>query len=144
MDKLNRSQLPDSSSSPPLSNIFQSFDDEAISDLPSCIYANAHHHHHHQLNHMPNTLSASSGLSSSPPSTNNSSNLRLSVNSFRQIQQHFMQQHDIPDVASSPTLHNFNNSPTSLQVKGHHRQSGERGGGPVRERKRTVRSAPNG
>jgi hypothetical protein len=92
---------------------------------------------------MPNALSTSSGLSSSPPS-NNSNNLRLSVNSFRQIQQHFMHG-DMSDVASSPSLHNFNNSPTSLQVK-NHRQVGERGngGGPVRERKRTVRSAPNG
>lgn len=142
MDKMSRSQLPDSSSSPPLNNIFQSFDDEAISDLPSCIYANAHHHHHHQLNHMPNALNSSSGLNSSPPSNNNSNNLRLSVNSFRQIQQHFMQQHGDVQDPSSPSLHNFNNSPT-LQVKAHHRQSGN-GGGPVRERKRTLRSAPNG
>lgn len=156
MEKLSRSQLPDSSSSPPLSNIFHSFDDEAMSDLPSCIYASAHshhHHHQHQMNHLPmsNVLTASSGLSPSPPPTNsNANNLRLSVNSFRQIQQHFMQSHgDISEMgpslatSSSPSLHNFNNSPASSQAK-NQRQQGSGGGGPIRERKRTLRSAPNG
>ena len=157
MEKLSRSQLPDSSSSPPLSNIFQSFDDEAMSDLPSCIYANAHHHHHHhQMNHLPmsNVLTAGpSGLSPSPPSNSHASakNMRLSVNSFRQIQQHFMQQHgDISDMggplasSSTPALHtNFSNPPVALQTK-NHRQQGNGGGGAIRERKRTLRAAPTG
>jgi hypothetical protein len=154
MEKLSRSQLPDSSSSPPLSNIFQSFDDEAMSDLPSCIYANAHHHHHHhhQINHLsiPNALNTSSGMSPSPPPLNpNPGNLRLNVNSFRQIQQHFMQQHnEISEIgalaaSSSSSLHNFNNSPAPSQAR-NQRQQGS-GGGPIRERKqRTARSAPNG
>lgn len=158
MEKLNRSQLPDSSSSPPLSNIFHSFDDEAMSDLPSCIYANTHHHHHHhqhQLNHLPMTSAMSSnpsGLSPSPPTPPHSNNLRLNVNNFRQIQQHFMQQHgDISEMpphasSSSSSLHNFNNSPASSQpnTKTQRQQGGNGSGGPIRERKRTIRSAPNG
>ena len=89
MDKICRSQLPDSSSSPPLryfvqktfeknyltnesdvSNSamnFHSFEDDLISDLPSCVYAN------HQLNSTPNT-----------------GNLRLNSNSLRQIQQQYL------------------------------------------------------
>jgi hypothetical protein len=139
MEKLSRNQLPDSSSSPPLSAIFQAFDDEAMSDLPSCVYANPHHHHHHHHHqlvsqHLPtvNNLNASS-LSPTP----NGSNLKLNVNSFRQIQQHFLQ-HEMSE--NPPTLASSSNNAGnfSSQVKTH------RQGGAIRERKRTVRSAPNG
>ena len=132
MEKLSRNQLPDSSSSPPLSGIFQTFDDDAMSDLPSCVYANPHHHHHHQL---PSSHIQLNNLS--PTSANN---LRLSVNNFRQMQQHFMQHgsemSENPSNSSSSTNNsgNFNS-----QVKNHSRQQG-----PIRERKRTMRSAPNG
>lgn len=150
MEKLSRSQLPDSSSSPPLSSIFQSFDDEAMSDLPSCIYANTHHHHHHhhhQMNHLPIAMN-SSGLSPSPPlPQQNSNNLRLSVNNFRQIQQHFMHG-DISEIgqlasSSSSSVHNFNNSSTTTQPKNHRQSGNGNGGGPIRERKKSLRSAPN-
>jgi hypothetical protein len=138
MEKLSRNQLPDSSSSPPLSSIFQAFDDEAMSDLPSCVYANPHHHHHHhhQLaqQHIPiNSLNASS-LSPTP----NGSNLKL--NSFRQIQQHFLHEmsENAPALSSSATSSNSVGN-FSAPVKNH-----RQGGGAIRERKRTVRSAPNG
>ncbi|KAG5681295.1 hypothetical protein PVAND_010746 [Polypedilum vanderplanki] len=141
MEKLNRNQLPDSSSSPPLSSIFQAFDDEAMSDLPSCIYANPHHHHHHhhQLGqqHIPiNNLNASS-LSPTP----NGNNLKINVNNFRQIQQHFLQHEfseNTPALSSSASSSN-NATNFNTQVKNH-----RQGGGAIRERKRTVRSAPNG
>jgi hypothetical protein len=48
MENLNRHQLPDSSSSPPIS-IFHGFEDEGMSDLPSCVYANPHQHHQQHI-----------------------------------------------------------------------------------------------
>lgn len=84
MDKLSRSQLPDSSSSPPLSVIFHNFDDDVISDLPSCVYAN-----HHQMNS--NNQVMGSGNSGSLLNPGNSQNpLRINTNSIRQIQQHYL------------------------------------------------------
>jgi hypothetical protein len=120
MDKLSR-QLPDSSSG--------FFDDEAMSDLPSCVYANVHHH---QMN--PNQISLSNlGMQSngSQPPINN--NLRMSANNFKI--QHFMHHSneltDVPATSTSSPSLSFNNVKNS-------RQHG------TRERKRTLRSAPNG
>jgi hypothetical protein len=135
MEKLNRPQLPDSSSSPPLSGLFHTFEDDAMSDLPSCVYANVHHHH--QLNSGQISLN-NLGLTSNgnqSPSLNN--NLRMNANSFK-MHQHFMHQSseisDAPATStSSPSLSNF-----SGPIK-NNRQNGA-----VRERKRTMRSAPNG
>ncbi|CAG9804640.1 unnamed protein product [Chironomus riparius] len=136
MEKLSRNQLPDSSSSPPLSGIFQTFDDDAMSDLPSCVYANPHHHHHHQI--QPIQLNNLSAQNLSP----NSANLRLNVNNFRQMQQHFMQhgnEMENPSNLSSSTSSSTNNLGNyNAQMKN------ARQPGPIRERKRTLRSAPNG
>lgn len=49
---------------------FQTFDEEIITDLPSCVYAN------HQLN---------------PNSNNPNNNLRINSNSLRHIQQQYLQ-----------------------------------------------------
>ena len=153
MDKISRTQLPDSSSSPPLNAIFHNFDDEFAqsSDLPSCVYAS---HHHHQMNHgSVNNLGLSGNTGHSPP------NLRVNSNNFRQIQQHYLQhgknqiiitkfiliikvffllELDTPPTSSSSTIHNYGPSPYKAQQK----QAN------VRERKRMLRSAngsiPNG
>lgn len=134
MEKLNRSQLPDSSSSPPLSGIFHNFDDEAISDLPSCIYANVHHHH--QLNSGQMALNAlgMTGNGGQSPSANG--NLRMNANNFK-LHQHFLH-HEISDApatstSSSPSVNSFGGPIKSARQHG-----------AVRERKRTLRSAPNG
>lgn len=135
MEKLNRSQLPDSSSSPPLSGIFHNFDDEAMSDLPSCIYANVHHHH--QLNSGQISINSLGMMPSGnqSPSANNS--MRMNANSFK-IHQHFMHHGELPDApatsTSSPVMSNF-----SGPIKNSRQNSAA-----VRERKRTMRSAPNG
>ncbi|CAO1401365.1 unnamed protein product [Diamesa hyperborea] len=133
MDKISRTQLPDSSSSPPLNAIFHNFDEEFTqsSDLPSCVYAS---HHHHQMNHgSVNNLGLSGNTGHSPP------NLRVNSNNFRQIQQHYLQHElDTPPTSSSSTIHNYGPSPYKAQQK----QAN------VRERKRMLRSAngsiPNG
>ncbi|XP_055642860.1 uncharacterized protein LOC129779417 isoform X2 [Toxorhynchites rutilus septentrionalis] len=123
MDKICRSQLPDSSSSPPLSGLnFHSFDEDLISELPSCVYAN------HQL-----------GVATA---TNpGSANLRLNTNSLRQIQHQYLHHTDCLDSPSSasPSLstsigHPYNATPYKIQ-----RQQTN-----IRERKRMMRSAPNG
>ncbi|XP_070496145.1 helix-loop-helix protein 13-like isoform X2 [Chironomus tepperi] len=137
MEKLSRNQLPDSSSSPPLSGIFQTFDDDAMSDLPSCVYANPHHHHHHQL---PSSHIQLNNLSAQNLSPNSANSLRLSVNNFRQMQQHFMQHgsemSENPSNLSSSTSSSTNNSGHfNTQIKNHSRQQG-----PIRERKRTMSS----
>lgn len=140
MEKMSRNQLPDSSSSPPLSGIFQTFDDDAMSDLPSCVYANPHHHHHHQIPTSHIQLNNLSAQNLSPTSANN---LRLSVNNFRQIQQHFLQHGaemtENPSNLSSSTSSTNNSGNFNSPIKNHSRQPG-----PIRERKRTMRSAPNG
>ena len=138
MEKLSRNQLPDSSSSPPLSGIFQTFDDDAMSDLPSCVYANPHHHHHHQL---PSSHIQLNNLSAQNLSPNSGANLRLNVNNFRQM--HFMphgnEMSENPSNLSSSTSSSTNNLGNYNAQMKNARQSG-----PIRERKRTLRSAPNG
>jgi hypothetical protein len=135
MDKLNRSQLPDSSSSPPLNGLFHNFDDEAMSDLPSCVYANVHHHHQLNSGQIPLNSLAMTSNGNQSSSLNNS--LRMNANNFK-IHQHFMHHSgDISDVpttsTSSPSLSTF-----SGPIKNNRQH------GAVRERKRTLRSAPNG
>ncbi|XP_049286698.1 protein dimmed isoform X2 [Anopheles funestus] len=140
MDKICRSQLPDSSSSPPLSGIgFHSFDDELMADLPSCVYAQ-----HHQLNTAPgngNGAGSSNNVGHSSH-TNNAPNLRLNPNSIRQMQHQYLHHTDCLDSSTppSPSLsttmgnHPYNPPPYKIQ-----RQQTN-----VRERKRMMRSAPNG
>ena len=122
MDKVNRSQLPDSSSSPPLGGIFHNFDDEGMSDLPSCIYANVHHHH--QLN--PGQISISN-LGMTSQTTNN----------FK-IHQHFM--HHNGELTNPPAT--SSTSPMNATFIGPIKNS--RLKETARERKKTIRSAPNG
>ncbi|KAM7359686.1 uncharacterized protein ACRADG_000817 isoform 2-T2 [Cochliomyia hominivorax] len=81
---MSRNQLPDSSSSPPISHLsFHNFDDDIINDLPSCVYAGS------------GSVGSGSG------------NLRMSSN-FRQIQQQYMQQgnENILDSSTSIGLNN--------------------------------------
>ncbi|XP_053669241.1 uncharacterized protein LOC128719639 [Anopheles marshallii] len=142
MDKICRSQLPDSSSSPPLSGIgFHSFDDELMADLPSCVYAQ-----HHQLNAAPGNGGGGAGGSSNSVGhgshTNNAPNLRLNPNSIRQMQHQYLHHTECLDSSTppSPSLsttmgnHPYNPPPYKIQ-----RQQTN-----VRERKRMMRSAPNG
>uniref|UniRef100_A0A336LIQ6 CSON006035 protein n=1 Tax=Culicoides sonorensis TaxID=179676 RepID=A0A336LIQ6_CULSO len=115
MDKICRSQIPDSSSSPPMS--FHNFDDEIIGDLPSCVYAS------HQL---------------AVNNQQNSNNLRLNSSNLRQLQylQHSEHLDSINQTSgSSSSLGNAHFGSYKMQ-----RQQT----GAVRERKRMVRSAPNG
>ncbi|XP_035778855.1 type-2 histone deacetylase 1-like isoform X2 [Anopheles albimanus] len=157
MDKICRSQLPDSSSSPPLSGIhgFHSFDDELIADLPSCVYAT---HHHHQLGSVAGnsgngtvgvggTSTAQSAHGSHSNNSNNNSgsppNLRLNSNSLRQMQHQYLHPNECLDSSTppSPSLsttmssHPYNPPPYKMQRQ---QQTS------VRERKRMMRSAPNG
>lgn len=131
MEKLNRSQLPDSSSSPPLNGIFHNFDDEALHDLPSCIYANVHHHHQLSMNNL-----AMGPNGSRPQSPNN--NLRMNPNSFK-MHQHFLH-HSGQDMIDAPATSTSSASMNSFggPIKNSRQHSA------VRERKRTMRSAPNG
>ncbi|XP_063709916.1 basic helix-loop-helix transcription factor amos isoform X2 [Culicoides brevitarsis] len=115
MDKICRSQIPDSSSSPPLS--FHNFDDDLMSDLPSCVYAS------HQL---------------SVNNQANPNNLRLNASNLRQLQ--YLQHSDHLETVnqsagSSSSMNTSHYGNYKLQTK---MQSN------VRERKRMVRSAPNG
>uniref|UniRef100_A0A182N4J5 BHLH domain-containing protein n=1 Tax=Anopheles dirus TaxID=7168 RepID=A0A182N4J5_9DIPT len=141
MDKICRSQLPDSSSSPPLSGMgFHSFDDELMADLPSCVYAQ-----HHQLGAAPGNgggagSSAAAGGHSSH--TNSAPNLRLNPNSLRQMQHQYLHHTECLDSSTppSPSLsttmsHPYSNPPP---FKMQRQQTN------VRERKRMMRSAPNG
>src|SRR5690349_7119515 len=136
MEKLNRSQLPDSSSSPPLGGIFHNFDDEAMSDLPSCIYANVHHHH--QLNSNQIALNSLGMASNGNQAPSGNITLRMNPNNFK-LHQHFLQHageiSDAPatSTSSSSSLNNFGGP-----IKNSRQHSA------VRERKRTMRSAPNG
>ncbi|XP_053680340.1 uncharacterized protein LOC128731258 [Anopheles nili] len=136
MDKICRSQLPDSSSSPPLSGIgFHSFDDELMADLPSCVYAQ-----HHQLGAA--TGNGAGGSTSGHSShTNSAPNLRLNPGSLRQMQHQYLHHAECLDSSTppSPSLsttmsHPYNPPPYKMQ-----RQQTN-----VRERKRMMRSAPNG
>ncbi|XP_064554674.1 uncharacterized protein Fer2 isoform X2 [Drosophila montana] len=78
--KMSRHQLPDSSSSPPISHIaYHNFDDDLITELPSCIYAGQHQ-------------SGVGGAGASGGITAGGSGLRLSSNNLRHIQQHYLQQ----------------------------------------------------
>ncbi|XP_058822345.1 achaete-scute homolog 1 isoform X2 [Topomyia yanbarensis] len=123
MDKICRSQLPDSSSSPPLSGLnFHNFDEDLISDLPSCVYAN------HQLG-------------AATATTASTANLRLNTNSLRQIQHQYLHHTDCLDSAggTGPSLSNTIGHPYSTAPYKIQRQQTN-----VRERKRILRSAPNG
>ncbi|XP_073816105.1 basic helix-loop-helix domain-containing Fer2 isoform X4 [Musca autumnalis] len=130
---MSRNQLPDSSSSPPISHIsFHNFDDDMINDLPSCVYAGA-------------AVGTGNG------------NLRMNTNNFRQMQQQYMQQQSNENIldsssnniglnsnngtslicGSSPNNNN-NNSYNAASYKIQRQQAN------VRERKRIQRSAPTG
>ncbi|XP_073816095.1 basic helix-loop-helix domain-containing Fer2 isoform X3 [Musca autumnalis] len=138
---MSRNQLPDSSSSPPISSnkifyfshiSFHNFDDDMINDLPSCVYAGA-------------AVGTGNG------------NLRMNTNNFRQMQQQYMQQQSNENIldsssnniglnsnngtslicGSSPNNNN-NNSYNAASYKIQRQQAN------VRERKRIQRSAPTG
>ncbi|KAH8332468.1 hypothetical protein KR074_003806 [Drosophila pseudoananassae] len=75
---MSRNQLPDSSSSPPISHLpFHNFDDDLINDLPSCIYAGQHQ--------GGSTPGGGSG------GGNSNTGLRLSSSNLRHMQQHYLQ-----------------------------------------------------
>ncbi|XP_061399585.1 achaete-scute homolog 1 isoform X2 [Musca vetustissima] len=129
---MSRNQLPDSSSSPPISHIsFHNFDDDMISDLPSCVYAGAN-------------VGTGNG------------NLRMNSNNFRQMQQQYMQQQqkNILDSSSNNIGLNSNNttslicgsSPNHNNTNSYNATSYkiQRQQANVRERKRIQRSAPTG
>jgi hypothetical protein len=124
MDKLTRSQLPDSSSSPPLNSIFiQNFDDDGMSDLPSCVYANAHHHH--QLNAGQVSFNNLNMPSTGSPTNNDGP--------FRQVQQYFVQHSNDISVPSTSKMGSYTSQPKA-----------QRQPKVMRERKTTVRASPLG
>uniref|UniRef100_A0A182LRF9 BHLH domain-containing protein n=1 Tax=Anopheles culicifacies TaxID=139723 RepID=A0A182LRF9_9DIPT len=119
---------------------FHSFDDELMADLPSCVYAQ-----HHQLNSAPGNGSgagSSNSVGHSSHTNNNAPNLRLNPNSIRQMQHQYLHHTECLDSSTppSPSLsttmgnHPYNPPPYKIQ-----RQQTN-----VRERKRMMRSAPNG
>uniref|UniRef100_A0A1B0EVA7 Putative basic helix-loop-helix transcription factor amos-like isoform x1 n=1 Tax=Lutzomyia longipalpis TaxID=7200 RepID=A0A1B0EVA7_LUTLO len=105
MDKLVRNQIPDSSSSPPLSCSlnFHTFEDDLMSDLPSCVFGGG--------------TAQTSGISSS---------LRLGGTNSGGGLKHPGNVHHATQFAAGP----------------HH--PGEKTTTNIRERKRMLRSAPNG
>jgi len=129
MEKLNRSQLPDSSSSPPLNGIFHSFDDEAMTDLPSCIYANVHHH---QINSGQISINSLGLMENQSQSTNS----RMNANNFKLHQQHFLHHGEMSDAPATSTSSSMNTFGGPIKNSRQH--------GAVRERKKTMRAAPNG
>ncbi|XP_054747354.1 T-cell acute lymphocytic leukemia protein 1 homolog isoform X1 [Anastrepha obliqua] len=83
---MSRNQLPDSSSSPPISHLsFHNFDDDMINDLPSCVYAGAPHH----------VTGAAGGISGG------GGNLRMSTSNLRQMQQQYL--HHTENLLDSST-----------------------------------------
>ncbi|TMW50130.1 hypothetical protein DOY81_004755 [Sarcophaga bullata] len=130
---MSRNQLPDSSSSPPISHLsFHNFDEDIINDLPSCVYAGG-----------------------TPVGTGNG-NLRMSANNFRQMQQQYMQQgnENLLDSSTNVGLNNNNNNNSSSLLCGSPNAGSssyntspykiQRQQANVRERKRIQRSAPTG
>lgn len=79
MDKLSRLQVPDSSSSPPLNSMNFHYDDEILSDLPSCVYANQQ-----QMNNGGNNQN------NNQQQQQQTGNLRINSNNLRQIQQQYL------------------------------------------------------
>ncbi|KAH8346157.1 hypothetical protein KR067_007066 [Drosophila pandora] len=166
---MSRNQLPDSSSSPPISHLpFHNFDDDLINDLPSCIYAGQHQ--------------GGSAPGGGSGGGNTSSGLRLSSSNLRHMQQHYLQHsgENLLDSSTNPMgVHNSGgggapllcNSPSASSSGGGGGNGGagtpggvgsNPGYGPVggasaassykmqrqaanvRERKRIQRSAPTG
>ncbi|XP_034486337.1 helix-loop-helix protein 13 isoform X3 [Drosophila innubila] len=90
---MSRNQLPDSSSSPPISHIpYHSFDDDLINELPSCIYAGQHQ----------SGVGGGGGGGAAGGISSGGSGLRLSSNNLRHIQQHYMQ-HNNENLLDSST-----------------------------------------
>ncbi|EDV44173.1 uncharacterized protein Dana_GF18852, isoform A [Drosophila ananassae] len=166
---MSRNQLPDSSSSPPISHLpFHNFDDDLINDLPSCIYAGQHQ--------------GGSAPGGGSGGGNTNSGLRLSSSNLRHMQQHYLQHsgENLLDSSTNPMgVHNSGgggaplicNSPSASSSGGGGGNGGagtpggvgsNPGYGPVggasaassykmqrqaanvRERKRIQRSAPTG
>lgn len=129
MDKISRShshQLPDSSSSP-LGNIFHNFDEDVMSDFPSCVYGGAQASHHHP----------GSGISSSGNQLLNlmDNSMKICQNESK-LRQHFPHHEELNELPPS-----FNSLPPSTYTT---QTRNPRNSGPGKERKRTMRSAPNG
>ncbi|KAH8416964.1 hypothetical protein KR222_000207 [Zaprionus bogoriensis] len=83
---MSRNQLPDSSSSPPISHLpYHNFEDDLINELPSCIYASQHQ------SGVNNAGGAAGGISTGGGGGAGGAGLRLSSNNLRHIQQHYMQ-----------------------------------------------------
>ncbi|KAH8361821.1 hypothetical protein KR200_001276 [Drosophila serrata] len=93
---MSRNQLPDSSSSPPISHLpFHNFDDDLINDLPSCIYAGQHQ----------GGSAAGGGGGGGSGGGSGNSGLRLSSNNLRHIQQHYLQHSGGKTESKSAKVH---------------------------------------
>ncbi|XP_015038157.1 circumsporozoite protein isoform X1 [Drosophila pseudoobscura] len=117
---MSRNQLPDSSSSPPISHMpFHNFDDDLINDLPSCIYAGQHQGGNH-----------GGGGGAGGSGGGGSSGLRLNSNNLRHIQQHYMQHggENLLDSSTNPMGVHQSNSATPLMCNSPSASSS--GGGP--------------
>ncbi|KAH8295297.1 hypothetical protein KR018_009693 [Drosophila ironensis] len=170
---MSRNQLPDSSSSPPISHLpFHNFDDDLINDLPSCIYAGQHQ----------GSGTPGGGGGGGSGGAGGSSGLRLNSSNLRHIQQHYLQHsgENLLDSSTNPmSVHNSGGGPLMCNSPSASSSGGGGGnggsvtpGGPggssnpgygsvggasaassykmqrqaanVRERKRIQRSAPTG
>ncbi|XP_037951399.1 basic helix-loop-helix transcription factor amos [Teleopsis dalmanni] len=135
---MSRNQLPDSSSSPPISHLsFHNFDDDTFNDLPSCVYAGQHH-----------------GVSGNAVG---GGSLRMNSNNLRHIQQQYLHHSEsILDsstnigLSSSSNANMMCNSPSASSSNAVYNPSAaapykiQRQQANVRERKRIQRSAPTG
>ncbi|XP_034114877.1 uncharacterized protein LOC133836135 isoform X2 [Drosophila sulfurigaster albostrigata] len=119
---MSRNQLPDSSSSPPISHLpYHNFDDDLINELPSCIYAGQHQ------SGVGAPGGAPGGISSG------GSGLRLSSNNLRHIQQHYLQHNNenlLDSSTNTNTLVGLNsNSATPMMCNSPSASSSGGGGG---------------
>ncbi|XP_017956428.1 class E basic helix-loop-helix protein 22 isoform X2 [Drosophila navojoa] len=115
---MSRNQLPDSSSSPPISHLpYHNFDDDLINELPSCIYAGQH---------QSGVGAAGGGISSG------SSGLRLNSSNLRHIQQHYLHQgnESMLDSSTNSNLVSLNsNNATPMMCNSPTASSSGGGGG---------------
>ncbi|SPP83659.1 class E basic helix-loop-helix protein 22 isoform X1 [Drosophila guanche] len=117
---MSRNQLPDSSSSPPISHMpFHNFDDDLINDLPSCIYAGQHQ-------------GGGNNGGGGAGGSGGSSGLRLNSNNLRHIQQHYMQHggENLLDSSTNPMGVHQSSSATPLMCNSPSASSSGGNGGP--------------
>uniref|UniRef100_A0A182QM83 BHLH domain-containing protein n=1 Tax=Anopheles farauti TaxID=69004 RepID=A0A182QM83_9DIPT len=122
---------------------FHGFDDELMADLPSCVYAQQHHH---PLGSAPGGGGTASGSGAGGHSShpNSAPNLRLNPNSLRQMQHQYLHHAECLDSSTQPPSPSLSTTMSSHPYSNPPPFKMQRQQTNVRERKRMMRSAPNG